>query len=147
VATPAEIYESPSSRYVADFIGSVNMFEGRVEAAAQNLIRIAANEGPVIESASPLVVTKGQSVWFAVRPEKVRISHDAPRDPAVNAIEGEVVDIAYFGDMTLYNVRLGSGMFVRASRLNAERSVERAITWHDQVWLSWAPDAGVVLAR
>ena len=64
----------------------------------------------------------------------------------VNAVEGEVVDIAYFGDMTLYNVELPSGMFVRASRLNAERSVENAITWNDRVWLSWAPDAGVVLA-
>ncbi len=147
VATPAEIYEAPNSRYVADFIGSVNMFEGSVDAAVQNLVRVASKEGPMIETASALPVTKGQNVWFAVRPEKVRIAHDWPRDPAVNAVEGEVIDIAYFGDMTLYNVKLESGAFVRASLMNAERAVEKPITWHDRVWLSWAPDAGVILAQ
>jgi putrescine transport system ATP-binding protein len=146
VATPAEIYESPSTRYVADFIGSVNLFEGPVETAAQEIVRIAAKDGFVIESASALSAAKGQVVWFAVRPEKVRIAREQPPDRAVNAVEGEVVDIAYFGDMTLYNVELASGMFVRASRLNAERSVENALTWNDRVWLSFAADAGVVLA-
>ncbi len=146
VASPAEIYESPNSRYVADFIGSVNILGGPIETTMQGLIRIAAKEGLVIEAESAIDVAKGQSVWFAVRPEKVRIAHEAPADTALNAIEGEVVDIAYFGDMTLYNVRLDSGTSVRASRLNAERSVENAITWQDRVWLSWTPDAGVVLA-
>ena len=146
VATPAEIYELPSSRYIADFIGSVNIFEGPVELAAQEVIRIGAKDNFAIEAGSAIDVARGQTVWFAVRPEKVRIAREQPSDRARNAVEGEVVDIAYFGNMTLYNVKLPSGMFVRASRLNAERSVENAITWNDRVWLSWAPDAGVVLA-
>jgi len=147
VATPAEIYESPNSRYVADFIGSVNLFEGPVESAAQGVVRIAAKDGFVIESESPLQVAKGQGVWFAVRPEKMRIGRETPGDRAVNAVEGEVVDIGYLGDMTLYNVELASGAYVRSSRLNAERTVENAITWNDRVWLCFAADSGVVLAR
>ncbi len=146
VATPAEIYEAPNSRYVADFIGSVNIFAGPIGRAAPGLARIAAKDGFVIEAESALDVANGSVVWFAVRPEKVRIAHEEPPDRARNAIEGEVVDIAYFGDMTLYNVRIDSGTSVRASRLNAERSLENAITWQDRVWLSWTPDAGVVLA-
>ena len=80
-----------------------------------------------------------------MRPEKVRIAHDAAADKSVNAVPGEVWDIAYFGDMTLYNVRLASGKEVRATRMNAHRTVARPITWEDKVWLSWAPDSGVVL--
>jgi putrescine transport system ATP-binding protein len=146
VATPADIYESPNSRYVADFIGSVNIFEGSVESTAQGIVRIAGKDGFVVEAESPVEAGKGQTVWFAVRPEKMRIAREAPADPAINAVEGDVLDIGYFGDMTLYNVKLDSGLTARASRLNAERSVENAITWDDRVWLSFAPDAGVVLA-
>jgi putrescine transport system ATP-binding protein len=147
IATPAEIYEAPISRYVADFIGSVNMFEGRVEKSAGDVARIATADGFVIVAASPAPLQNGQDVWFAVRPEKLRIGQEAPADAASNAVAGEVADIAYFGDMTTYNVRLPSGRLVRASRLNAERAVERAITWHDKVWLSFAPDAGVILVQ
>jgi putrescine transport system ATP-binding protein len=107
-------------------------------------VRLASKEGPVIETESAVEVRRGQEVWFAIRPEKVRIAHQAP-EGAVNRIEGAVADIAYFGDMTLYNVRLPSGTFVRASMLNAERTVASPITWDDTVWLSWTADAGVVL--
>jgi putrescine transport system ATP-binding protein len=145
IAPPAEIYEAPNSRYVADFIGSVNVFEGVVGGGVDGLLRIAAADGFPIIAASMAHPQKGQTVWFAVRPEKVRIGHDAPADPAANAIAGEVADIGYLGDMTTYNVRLPTGSLVRASRLNAERAVERPIAWEDRVWLSFAPDAGVVL--
>lgn len=147
IATPAEIYEAPNSRYVADFIGSVNMFEGAVENGSGGVVRIDGKDGLTIVSASAQQVAQGQNVWFAVRPEKMRIAHDAPADGAVNAIAGEVADIAYLGDMTTYNVKLASGRYVRASRLNAERAVEQPITWNEQVWLSFAPDAGVVLTQ
>jgi len=145
IAPPADIYEAPNSRYVADFIGSVNMFEGTVTAAEGGRIELSAENGLTIRIESPASVTKGQTAWFAVRPEKVRIGHDAPAGAMANAVAGEVLDIAYFGDMTLYNVRLPSGQQVRASLMNAERTVERPITWDDKVWLSWSPDAGVVL--
>jgi putrescine transport system ATP-binding protein len=147
VAPAAEIYEAPNCRYVADFIGSVNLFEGTVRSAVGERIELTPNDGPPIVAESAAPAAAGQTAWFAVRPEKVRIRHDAPGEQAANACPGEVLDIAYFGDMTLYNVRLASGKVVRASMMNAERTVERPITWDDQVWLSWAPDAGVVLVK
>jgi putrescine transport system ATP-binding protein len=147
VATPAEIYEAPNSRYVADFIGSVNMFEATAEAAADGRTRLGAKDGFVIEAANGNSIGPGQTAWFAVRPEKVHIAHEAPAETGINAVAGEVLDIGYLGDMTTYNVRLDTGKLVRASRLNAVRAVERPITWDDRVWLSWAPDAGVVLTQ
>jgi putrescine transport system ATP-binding protein len=144
IGTPAEIYEAPATRYVADFIGSVNLFEGVVEAAAPGRVRLAGADGILIEvhagSALP-----GQTAWFAIRPEKVQIGHDRPGDAAVNAVPGEVWDIAYLGDMSLYVVRLASGKLVRASLLNSARTVQRPITWEDRVWLSWTADAGLIL--
>jgi putrescine transport system ATP-binding protein len=146
IAPPAEIYEAPNSRYVADFIGSVNIFEGIVDTATPDRTKLSGVDGFMIEVASG-GSAKSQTAWFAVRPEKVRIAHDAPAETGVNAVAGEVWDIAYFGDMTLYNVRLASDKQVRATMLNAHRSVERPITWEDKVWLSWDSDAGVVLTR
>jgi putrescine transport system ATP-binding protein len=145
VAAPAEIYEAPNSRYVADFVGSVNLFEATVEAIDRGRLRLAAKDGFAIATSAANSFAPGQTVWFAVRPEKVGISHDPPADASANAVAGEVWDIAYFGDMSLYNVKLDSGKEVRASRMNAARTVERPISWEDRVWLSFAPDAGVVL--
>ena len=146
VATPAEIYEAPNSRYVADFIGSVNIFEGNVETSSSERTRLTCADGITVDAATG-GATKGATAWFAVRPEKVRIAHAEPAGKNVNAVPGEVWDIAYFGDMTLYNVKLASGKEVRAVVLNASRSVEQPITWEDKVWLSWDADAGVILTR
>ena len=147
VASPAEIYEQPKSRYVADFIGSVNIFEATVGVAGAQRLRLTTADGFEVDCASDAEVAEGQTLWYALRPEKVRIAHDPPADAARNAIAGEVWDIAYLGDMTLFNVRLDSGKTVRASTMNAARGVERPIAWDDRVWLSWAPDAGVVLTQ
>ena len=123
------------------------MLEGTVTAVDGERIELAAQDGLTIRAESAVAVTKGQTAWFAVRPEKVRIGHDAPAGVTANAVAGEVLDIGYLGDMSIYHVRLGSGQQVRASLMNAERTVERPITWDDKVWLSWSPDAGVVLAK
>ncbi len=146
VATPAEIYEAPNSRFVAGFVGNVNMFEGTVAAREAAGARITGATGAeiVVENAGDAV--PGNSVAFAIRPEKIRISSTRPAD-AVNAIEGEVYDIAYLGDMTVYHVRLADGQVVRASTMNAARVTEDPLTWNDRAWVSFRPDAGVVLAR
>ena len=65
----------------------------------------------------------------------------------LNAVEGEVYDLAYLGDMTIYHVRLPNGQVVKASSLNASRATENALTWNDRAWVSFAPDAGVVLTK
>jgi putrescine transport system ATP-binding protein len=75
------------------------------------------------------------------------VSLDKPADPSVNAIEGEVHDIGYLGDISIYHVRLPTGATVKATLTNLTRMVERPITWQDKVWLTWTPDSGVVLTQ
>jgi putrescine transport system ATP-binding protein len=146
VATPAEIYEAPNSRFVAGFVGNVNLFEGNVAERAENTARITGGSGAQISVENAGEAAKGNDVAFAIRPEKIRISSRKPQD-AVNALEGEVYDIAYLGDMTVYYVKLDDGQIVRASMLNAARIVDDPLTWSDRAWISFRPDAGVVLTR
>jgi putrescine transport system ATP-binding protein len=148
VATPAEIYEQPNSRYVADFIGNINLIEGKVAAVASGATRIdAPDAGAVIELDQPVEARVGDPVWFAIRPEKVRISLDAPLPGSPNTLPGEVWDIGYLGDVSIYHVRLASGATVTATVTNQTRVVERPITWEDKVWLTWSRDGGVVLTK
>jgi len=146
VATPAEIYEAPNSRFVAGFVGNVNLFEGSVAERTENTARITGGSGAQILVENAGEAAKGNDVAFAIRPEKIRISSRKPQD-AVNALEGEVYDIAYLGDMTVYYVKLDDGQIVRASMLNAARIVDDPLTWSDRAWISFRPDAGVVLTR
>jgi putrescine transport system ATP-binding protein len=140
VAPPQEVYEQPSTRYVADFIGDVNLIEARV------------GKGKTLNSeigAIRAVSTKakaGATVWLALRPEKMRISRARPTD-AGNCVEGRVHDIAYLGDLSLYRVRLAGGRELKVTEANQSRRVKQPIGWDDTVFLSWALDAGVVLTR
>jgi putrescine transport system ATP-binding protein len=146
VATPAEIYEHPSTRYVADFIGEINLLEGEISAANGGNVemRCRGTEATVVvDEASGVNV--GDSAWFAIRPEKIAISLDQPADNKVNCVAGEVWDIGYLGDVSIYHVRLPSGATVKSTVTNRTRLVERPITWDDKVWLSWPRDGGVVL--
>jgi putrescine transport system ATP-binding protein len=146
VATPAEVYEAPGSRFVAGFVGNVNMFEGRVAARDAGIARITGASGAeiIVENAGD--AETGNAVSFAIRPEKIKVSSRRP-EGAVNAMEGEVFDLAYLGDMTVYHVRLDDGQVVKASSLNASRVTEDPLTWNDRAWISFPPDAGVVLTR
>ena len=146
VATPTEVYEAPTSRFVAGFVGNVNMFEGNVASRDATSARITGASGAEIVVDNVGEATAGSGVAFAIRPEKVRISSKRPAD-AVNALEGEVYDIAYLGDMTVYHVKLGDGQVVRASTMNAARVVDDPLTWNDRAWISFRPDAGIVLTR
>jgi putrescine transport system ATP-binding protein len=146
IGTPAEIYEQPNSRYVADFIGNINLLEARVVTNAGGHVRMdATGTGAILNAEQEMATTAGDTVWFAIRPEKLSVTHDPPAHAAVNAIEGEVWDIGYLGDISIYHVRLSTGVTVKATIANHSRIVERPITWNDKVWLSWTPDAGVVL--
>lgn len=147
VATPAEIYEAPDSRFVANFVGNVNMFEGTVAARDARQARIAAANGSEIVVENAGEAAAGNSVAFAIRPEKIRVSSRRPDNPTLNAMQGEVFDIAYLGDMTVYHVKLGNGQIVKASALNSSRLTEDPLTWNDPAWISFQPDAGVVLTR
>ncbi|MBN9243648.1 MAG: ABC transporter ATP-binding protein [Mesorhizobium sp.] len=146
VATPAEVYEAPASRFVAGFVGNVNMFEGKVAERSGNSARITGGTGAEITVENAGEAVKDTEVSFAIRPEKIRISSKRPAD-AINALQGEVYDIAYLGDMTVYHVRLDDGQMVRAATMNATRVADDPLTWDDRAWISFRPDAGVVLTR
>jgi len=145
VATPAEVYEAPGSRFVAGFVGNVNMFEGTVASCDGGGAKIAGKDGLTIDAENPGGAAPGTAVAFAIRPEKMRISRDAPTDPSVNALAGEVWDIGYLGDVSIYHVRLASGAIVRCTQANRARLIERPITWQDRVFLTWGADASVIL--
>jgi putrescine transport system ATP-binding protein len=147
VATPPEIYERPNSRWVADFIGDVNLIEGRVVEAGPGTSTIMSANAGKLHAAAAIDAGPGDTVWVAVRPEKVRISHEPPAAAAANCIAGQVWDIGYLGDVSIYKVRLDNGFVMKAAAANMTRLIERPFGWDERVWLSWAPDAGVVLAR
>jgi putrescine transport system ATP-binding protein len=147
VATPRQLYEEPASRWVAGFIGDVNLLEGAVVAIDAEGVAIAGAGGRryrVAAAACP--VTPGQQVAVALRPEKLRFAAEKPVGAGENCVAGRVGDIAYLGDISLYKIRLDDGAVVTASRANASRLNDHAIGWDDQVWLTWTPDAGVLLA-
>ncbi|WP_418159744.1 ABC transporter ATP-binding protein [Benzoatithermus flavus] len=146
LGTPAEMYEYPASRFVADFLGDVNVLEARVVEAGRERMRVHSEAAgcDVLADRSPPAVP-GETVWVAIRPEKFVLAKEPPADPAVNCMAGEVWDIGYLGDVSIYHVRLASGVAVRCTQANRQRLIERPITWEDRVWLTWAPDASVIL--
>jgi putrescine transport system ATP-binding protein len=145
VATPAEIYEAPNSRFVAEFIGEVNIFPGKVTSAANGLVDLVCTDGMIARSATMNYYDPGTELALAVRPEKVKISRFAPQDVPVNAAKGEIWDIGYLGDMTAFHVKLDSGQVVHASFMNAKREVDDPLSYGDEVWVSFDPSAGVLL--
>ena len=147
VATPPELYEQPSSRWVADFIGDVNLIEGKVADANPAGATIASAGVGRLRVTSGSDAKPGDTVWVALRPEKVRIAREPPAAPAENCVAGEVRDIGYLGDVSIYKVQLESGFVMKAAAANLTRLIERPIGWDDRVWLTWAPDAGVVLTK
>ncbi len=145
VSTPGEIYEAPQSRYCAQFIGEVNTFEGKVAAIKDGIVEIASADGQGRFKARAVDGLKpDQQVWLAIRPEKIRISLDKPEN-ADNVVSGKVSDVGYLGSISHFHVVVPSGQRVTALRANASHSVERPISWEDNVWLEWPTESGIVL--
>ncbi len=140
---PHQVYEAPNSRYVAEFIGDVNILEGSVEDTGSGMIRLA--DGGMAQLGGAYEIASG-AVALALRPEKIAIERLADASAlGPNALDGEVEDIAYLGDMSVYNVRLDSGALVRVARTNRFRAFEEPISWEDRVRLTWDGSALVVL--
>jgi putrescine transport system ATP-binding protein len=144
--TPSEIYEFPSSKFVADFVGSVNIFEGKLVEDEPEYVRIASQElGGILYVSHGISAAPEATVWAAVRPEKVFMS-TAPPQGTDNVVRGAVQDIAYLGDLSIYLVKLPTGKVVRVTQPNTSRHAE-AITWDQQVYLTWDPSSPVVVTR
>jgi putrescine transport system ATP-binding protein len=152
--TPSEIYEFPSSKFVADFVGSVNIFEGKLLEDEPEYVRIGSEElGGTLYVSHGISAAPEAVVWAAVRPEKIFMSTSPPPidgDGGLhgtdNVVRGEVQDIAYLGDLSIYLVKLSTGKVVRVTQPNTSRHAE-AITWDQQVYLSWDASSPVVVTR
>ncbi|MFL5162468.1 MAG: ABC transporter ATP-binding protein, partial [Microvirga sp.] len=149
VATPGEIYEQPKTRFIAEFVGDVNILEGHVQGQENGLWRVKTSSAqvPLTIDDPDEVLHSGQAVAIAVRPEKMVIQRDPPGPGAINVLTGEVWDIGYLGDWTVYRVKLATGEILRVTRANASRFVENPIDWDEQVYVTFAPDAAVILAE
>ncbi|MBD0864415.1 MAG: ABC transporter ATP-binding protein [Rhodobacteraceae bacterium] len=143
VAMPSEIYENPNSVYVACFIGDVTILAGRA-AKADGEYHVTWAEGqPPIRVKSSLDLSVGQSCHVAIRPEKVEIHHDKPKDD--NVLRGKVIDIGYLGNISTYHVELANGHLIRAQSFNTERDTRQRFTWDDTIWVNWTTSDGVLL--
>jgi putrescine transport system ATP-binding protein len=146
VGTPAEIYEFPQSRFVADFVGTTNLFEGVIATCAPGLTTVTCQE-----TGCDLLVddvgrfTPGQRVWVALRPEKIRLSKQPGSESRTNQLRGTVHQLGYLGNRCTYQVKTASGKLVTVFSQNERRTSEWSIDWSDEVYVSWSADAAVLL--
>jgi len=147
IGEPTDIYEFPNSRFVASFIGSANMVEGVVTEDEPGHVRIRSSElGCDIYVAHGVDCAPDQHLWWAIRPEKMVLSREKPQTAHdANVTSGVVEEIAYLGDISLYQVALDSGKRLRVSQTNSVRGNPDAITWEEKVYVSWGDSAGSVL--
>ncbi len=146
VGTPREIYESPVNRFVAGFIGSVNQFEARVIDWAAGVVRLEAIDFDFeMEWACPDPASRGDSMWLSVRPEKIHIAPEAPHLSPDPVLQGVVQDIGYFGNHSVFRVKLASGRIIKVSTQNRHRSRVEAFSVRDKVYLSWSSANALVL--
>jgi len=151
VGTPSDIYEFPISRFVADFVGSVNMFEGTLIEDEPDYVRVASKDlGGNFFVNHGVSAPPDATVWVALRPEKVVISREPPTaEGEDNRVRAVVKEIAYLGDVSVYLVQLVTGRMVRITRPNMRRQAAAfdRITWDEEVWLSWDPSSPVVVTQ
>jgi putrescine transport system ATP-binding protein len=146
VGTPSEIYEFPASRFVADFVGTTNLFEGTVTAVQPGLISVHCPEtGCELLVDASGSCTPGQRVWVALRPEKIRLGKEPAGGTRVNQLRGTVWELGYLGNRSTYRIKTASGKLITAFAQNERRTSELAIDWSDEVFVSWTADAAVLL--
>ena len=148
VGTPSEIYEFPQSRFVADFIGTTNLFEGTVNATQPGHIVVRSTE-----AGCDLIVDEtgrfgsGQRVWVALRPEKIRLSKQPLGGDRVNQMKGTVWELGYLGNRSTYRIKTETGKLVTVFAQNERRTSEWSIDWSDEVYLSWTANCAVLLPQ
>ena len=151
VASPRDLYETPASRWIAEFVGDINLFEGQVGAVEAGRLAIATRDAGTVYVAEPRTPPARNVVSVAIRPEKVKLSRRAPAAEgtsarAFNCLEGVISEISYLGGLTTYKVRLDSGAIVRSSMANTTRIVD-AYTASQRVVAWFTPDDCLVLEQ
>jgi putrescine transport system ATP-binding protein len=152
VATPRQLYEAPNSRWIAEFVGDINMLDGQIESRDANRITIATRDAGAIVAAEPRQPLGKTTVCVAIRPEKIKLSRRGPVSDAANAIpmnrlEGVVIEVSYLGGLTSYKVKLDTGAVLRASMANTARLDMDAYNASQRVTAWFTPDDCVVLEQ
>jgi putrescine transport system ATP-binding protein len=145
VGTPREVYENPINRFVANFVGTINLLEARVVDAADGLVRLSCDAtGKELSAHCARTPPVGSQQWLAVRPEKIFIDKEPP--PADRTIlKGTVLDLGYLGNLSIYRVQLPSGTVLQVSAQNRRRTAKRTLEWDDEVYVSWDDSSAVLL--
>jgi putrescine transport system ATP-binding protein len=152
VATPRDLYEAPASRWIAEFVGDVNLFEGEVTSHEHHRLTVATRDGGAIVVAEPRQSITTPVVTVAIRPEKVKLTRRGPASEvvdsqAINRLEGVVTDVGYLGGSTVYKVKLDSGAVVRSSMANTARIDGDTFSAGQRVVAWFTPDDCMVLER
>jgi putrescine transport system ATP-binding protein len=152
VATPRQLYEAPASRWIAEFVGDINMLEGQIESNADHRLTIATRGAGTIIAAEPRQPLAKTTICVAIRPEKVKLSRRGPVSDAAGAIpmnrlEGVVTEVNYLGGLTTYKIKLDTGAVLRASMANTARLDMNAYSASQRVTAWFTPDDCVVLEQ
>ena len=147
IGTPNSIYEHPKSKFVADFIGNINMFDAKVISSDEQELNITCKAlGGDIVMQNPSQAIHATDLSVALRPEKVIIDKQKPSNENIDYVSGVVEDFGYFGNLSIFRVRTTTGDIIQVSKQNRVR-IEDTIKWEDQVYLSWEPESLIVLDK
>ncbi len=157
VDTPARIYEYPQNRFIADFIGSINLLEARVIAPSNNsrddLLHLHCDKTGTELAAHRDNQTgdethhEGARRWVAIRPEKIFIDKEPPSAKNRTVLRGVVLDLGYFGNLSVYPVQLPSGLVLKVSAQSRHRSATHTVEWDDELFLSWDIASAILLSE
>ena len=145
VGSPSEIYETPQTRFVADFIGNVNLMDGTLDEDEADHVVIGCEDCKHYVGHG-ITGTQGMPVTVALRPEKIHLSREKPEDE-FNCVKGTIAEMSYFGSFTVFRLKLASGQMLKVSQANTVRNPGDELTWGDEVWAHWPPTAHVVLTQ
>jgi putrescine transport system ATP-binding protein len=148
VGTPGEVYEFPANRFVADFVGNVNLLEASVAGFGPSGLTLDCPDlggAVLLPMAAGIDPVQGETLWIAVRPEKILISKEEPAADNRTVRRGVVHDLGYFGNLSVYRVELSSGRILQVSAQNRVRTARKTMEWDDEVYVSWDTGSAIVL--
>ena len=145
VGEPTEVYERPRTRKIANFIGTINSFDGIVVSSGEQLVLTCPALATPLKVPTESAIKEGQKITLGIRPEKIRMSKSAPDDRSLTCLQGEVLEFAYLGNQSIYRVQVNGDKIIQVTAPNLQRVDQRKIEWEDHVYLSWQPENSLIL--
>jgi putrescine transport system ATP-binding protein len=150
IGTPGEVYEFPDNRFIADFVGNINLLEATVTSSDAGRVRLFCEQTgsdleTLVAEGEEASLPEGAARCVAVRPEKIYISKEAPPAGDRTVLKGVVLDLGYFGNLSVYRVQLASGEVLQVSGQNRRRTAVRTVEWDDEVFVSWDVSSAILL--